>query len=168
MKHPSSLIHSHPLVLKHKSFPSVTSFKYIHKSHITLFISYNIINAVFSLLSLFSFSFPFSLSTKKPLKNFHTPQKVTWPTSEQLELDGLVTPPTEFMVLQMTALSFAMAAIFTHIRVFAFVSFILSISHIANMKMYKIRSFKDIFSSLAGPLMAIFMSYVGKQAVYWH
>ena len=108
------------------------------------------------------------MSSKKPLKNFHTPQKVTWPSSEQLEMDGLVTPPTEIVVLQMTALSFAMAAIFTRTRVFAFISLILSISFIANMKMYKIRSFKDVFSALAGPLMAIFMSYVGKQAVFWH
>ena len=95
-------------------------------------------------------------------------QRMTWPTSEEMEEQGLATPAAEVVALQMGALALSMIALFTHTRLYAWLSLILAIACVANMKMYKIRSFKDVFTTLAGPGMAVFMGYVGKQAPIWH
>ena len=90
-----------------------------------------------------------------------------WPTSQQIEEAGGQVDSGEFMVMQLGATSCSLCALFMKRRFLAWVSLLFALATLANMKMYKIKSFKDVLMCLVPPIMAVSMGYIGATKEQW-
>ena len=90
-----------------------------------------------------------------------------WPTSQQLAEQGNQVDSGETMLLQMAGTSSAMIALLMKQRYIAWLSLLLSLATLANMKTYKLKSVKDLMMCLVPSIMAVTMGYIGATQAQW-
>ena len=90
-----------------------------------------------------------------------------WPTSQQMDEAGVQVDGGESIMLQMGATCCSLLALFLKRRYIAWVALLFAFATLANMKMFKLRSFKDVLMCLVPPVMAIAMGYVGATQAQW-
>lgn len=90
-----------------------------------------------------------------------------WPTSQQLADQGNQVDSGETLLLQMAGTSSAMIALLMKQRYIAWLSLLLALATLANMKTYKLKSVKDLMMCLVPPIMAVTMGYVGATQAQW-
>ena len=90
-----------------------------------------------------------------------------WPTAQKMEEAGEQVDSGDFMILQLGATSLSLVALFLKRRLLAWISLIFAIATLANMRMYKLKSFKDFLMCIVPPIMAVSMGYFGSTKTQW-
>ena len=106
-------------------------------------------------------------TTEKGPKRPDLIRQCDWPTSQQMDEAGEQVESGDFMFLQLGATSLSLVALFMKRRYLAWISLILALATLANMKMYKLKSFKDFLMCLVPPIMAVSMGYFGSTKNQW-